>query len=95
MPWEPRKFRNHYRCPNDGSKWVDTWSCMCNDRCPACNAEIEPYASEELCLKCGAVVDDAEDGKCPDCGEPIQDFDELQAEIPAEPSALGKYVSST
>ena len=81
MPWEPGKFRNHYRCPRDGSGWEDTWSCMCNDRCPVCNAEIEPYISEELCLNCGAVVDDAEDGKCPDCGEPIQDFDELQAEI--------------
>ena len=39
-------FVNHYRCPNDGTEWTMTWSCMCDDRCPECNAEIEPYQSE-------------------------------------------------
>lgn len=47
-----RQFRNHYQhedCPVDpGIEWEDTWSCACNDRCPSCNAEIEPYESEEL-----------------------------------------------
>jgi hypothetical protein len=81
MSEEPKKFRNHYRCPRDGSEWQDAWSCMCNDKCPVCHAEIEPHASEELCLQCGAVVDHASDGRCPDCGEPIKDYDELQAEI--------------
>jgi hypothetical protein len=28
-------------------EWEDEWSCMCNDRCPVCNREIEPYASWE------------------------------------------------
>jgi predicted RNA-binding Zn-ribbon protein involved in translation (DUF1610 family) len=79
MPMESAKFRNHYRCPNDGCEWQDLWSSMCNDKCPACNAEIEPHASEELCLECGAVVDESEDGHCPECGETIKDFDELQA----------------
>jgi len=81
MPQEPEKFRNYYRCPNDGTEWDDAWSCACNDKCPACNAEIEPYDSEELCLECGAVVDGAADGRCSRCGEPIKDFDELQSEL--------------
>jgi hypothetical protein len=42
------RFRNYYRCPNDGTEWSDEWSCMCNDRCPLCNAEIEPYESEDI-----------------------------------------------
>ena len=41
-------FRNFYRCPRDGTQWQDEWSCMCNDRCPVCDAEIEPYESEEI-----------------------------------------------
>lgn len=39
-------YRNFYFHCNQF--WYDTWSCMCNDRCPKCNAEIEPYYSEEL-----------------------------------------------
>lgn len=50
-----RQFLNHYRCPGDLEyrkqheplEWSDTWSCMCNDKCPECNAEIEPYESED------------------------------------------------
>lgn len=30
------------------TSWVMVWSCACDDRCPVCNAEIEPYESEEL-----------------------------------------------
>ena len=41
-------FRNYYRCPNDGATWHDDWSCRCNDRCPTCRAEIEPYESEDI-----------------------------------------------
>ena len=41
-------FLNHYRCPDCKEEWEDEWDCMCNDRCPVCNAEIEPYSSEEL-----------------------------------------------
>lgn len=40
-------YLNHYRCPC-GAEWEDSWSCTCNDRCPDCNKEIEPYESEEL-----------------------------------------------
>ena len=41
------QFINYYRCPNDGREWVDVWSCCCDDKCPTCGAEIEPYKSEE------------------------------------------------
>jgi transcription initiation factor IIE alpha subunit len=47
-PDEPIRFRNHYRCPNDATEWSDEWSCQCNDKCPTCNAEIEPYESEDI-----------------------------------------------
>ena len=40
--------RNYYRCPYDGTKWTDEWSCACDDRCPACRAEIEPYLTESV-----------------------------------------------
>lgn len=50
------RFLNQYRCPGNLESrkqhtelfWNDTWSCMCNDKCPECNAEIEPFDSEEL-----------------------------------------------
>jgi hypothetical protein len=40
------KFRNHYR--HCGQEWTDDWSCQCNDRCPVCRKEIEPYQSDDL-----------------------------------------------
>lgn len=48
-PW----FRNFYRCPCIvdgkvcGAEWEDEHDCTCNDRCPTCNSEIEPYHSED------------------------------------------------
>ena len=27
--------------------WSDAWTCACNDRCPECDAEIEPADYEE------------------------------------------------
>lgn len=40
-------YRNFYRCPC-GCEWDDEWDCMCNDRCPDCDAECEPFDSEEV-----------------------------------------------
>lgn len=37
MAW----YRKHYSCPC-GTEWWDEWDCLCNDRCPRCNKEIEP-----------------------------------------------------
>jgi hypothetical protein len=45
---EEIRFRNYYRCPDDGTEWSDEWSCTCNDKCPTCNKEIEPYESEDI-----------------------------------------------
>lgn len=43
---EPMRYRNRYR--HFGQEWEDTWSCMCNDKCPVCGAEIEPVESEAI-----------------------------------------------
>lgn len=40
------KYRNYYK--HCGEEWDDEWSCMCNDECPICKAEIEPYKSEDI-----------------------------------------------
>jgi len=47
-PQTPDRFRNYYECPHDGTKWNDEWTCTCNDRCPTCDSEIEPYFSEDI-----------------------------------------------
>ena len=41
------EYANHYRC-ECGEVWMDIWSCMCNDRCPKCDTEIEPYKSYNI-----------------------------------------------
>ena len=41
-----RLFCNKYR--HCHVQWDDVWDSACNDRCPVCDAEIEPYDSEEL-----------------------------------------------
>lgn len=41
------RFRNFYRCPC-GEEWQDEWSSACDDRCPACDSEIEPHKSEDI-----------------------------------------------
>ena len=44
-----KQFINYYRCPYDGTEWVDVWSCCCNDMCPKCETkDIEPYKSAEV-----------------------------------------------
>jgi hypothetical protein len=46
---EKQKYINYYRCPYDGTEWVDVWSCCCNDMCPKCETkDIEPYKSEDV-----------------------------------------------
>lgn len=48
QPENPKQwFRKHYTCPC-GTEWWDEWDCLCNDRCPTCNAEIELDDYEEL-----------------------------------------------
>lgn len=44
-PEDETRFANFFvHC---GREWRDEWSCICDDRCPNCNHEIEPYASRE------------------------------------------------
>ncbi len=42
---EETGFTNYYR--HCGVEWQDTWSCACNDECPKCGGEIEPYEWDE------------------------------------------------
>jgi hypothetical protein len=40
----PALYTNHFvHC---GVRWTDTWSCQCDDDCPRCGREIEPWASQ-------------------------------------------------
>jgi len=39
-------WTNYYLCVC-GEEWQDTHSCCCNDHCPVCNKEIEPYISDD------------------------------------------------
>ena len=41
-------YINHYYCETCNIHWDDEWDCMCNDRCPKCNKEIQPYASDDI-----------------------------------------------
>ena len=43
MPW----FRKHHACPC-GTDWRDERDCLCNNRCPTCDAEIEPDGHEAI-----------------------------------------------
>ncbi len=39
-------YLNFYICKDCNEHWNDVADSMCNDRCPVCNKEIEPYNSE-------------------------------------------------
>lgn len=44
-------FLNEYYCVECDISWEDEWSCMCNDHCPKCDAEIEPIKSKDIMKK--------------------------------------------
>jgi hypothetical protein len=46
-------WKNFYHC-SCGEEWEDNSDSCGNDRCPACNREIEPYISDD-----GSLSDDA------------------------------------
>ena len=46
MAW----FLKYYRHDKCGTRWKDQWSCACNDKCPTCGAEIEPYDWDDLSI---------------------------------------------
>ncbi len=39
-------YENTYR--HCDIEWCQEAECMCNDRCPICNKEIEPYKTREI-----------------------------------------------
>jgi hypothetical protein len=42
-------FRNYYTCDRCHFEWSDEWSCMCDDKCPACGArDMAPVESDDL-----------------------------------------------
>jgi hypothetical protein len=47
----PARWHNVYYCRRCAEAWHDTWSCMCNDRCPVCDRETEPESSYWLDLE--------------------------------------------
>ena len=43
-----RVFRNHYICDECPNEFADEMLVIGPSWCPACDAEIEPYSSEDL-----------------------------------------------
>lgn len=43
-PW----YRKFYRCDECNIEWTDDWSCCCNDKCPQCDGEFEPYECKDI-----------------------------------------------
>lgn len=44
MSW----FNRYYHCDDCQTDWQDEWSCVCNDRCPTCDAETVPHDHAEV-----------------------------------------------
>ncbi len=79
-------WTNHYLCPC-GEEWSDEHDATCNDRCPVCRKEIEPFISDD-----GSVTEEqigeAREAtlakldlcRCADCGAicPADDLDAVQ-----------------
>jgi hypothetical protein len=74
MAW----YLKHYECTVCGAKWTDEWSCACNDRCPNCRAETEPYDDQDL----SNVVESAAPGEfivmfSPDSAEDSPEYEPI------------------
>lgn len=41
-------FINHYYCEDCDEEWSSEWDCACDDHCPQCWREIEPFDSDEV-----------------------------------------------
>lgn len=39
-------YINSYWCEDCDILWEDVWECMCNDKCPMCDIETEPFNSD-------------------------------------------------
>jgi hypothetical protein len=57
-PWPPEfgvYFERQFEC-DCGEAWIDLHDCDCNDRCPACDLEIEPSVTRERDALTGAYL---------------------------------------
>lgn len=43
-----RVFQNHYQCDDCPNEWTDEMLTVSHSWCPCCDAQMEPYASDEL-----------------------------------------------
>lgn len=87
---EPDRFINHYRCPYDGTEWDDSSPYTNNDRCPECNAEIEPYESEDIVEEGVFTEGIAEDiGKAALKYNPVAVSAKVGKALPAIPGPIG------
>ena len=59
----------HHTCPC-GTNWWDEWDCLCNDRCPTCDAEIEPDEHEAIQGANSAKIRTLNDRRVDPCPEP-------------------------
>lgn len=74
-------FINYYR--HCEVEWHDKWSCRCNDRCPVCGGEIEPYHS----------IDDDEDETPLQQGIPeMSEVQDAVAEVEAVTDAAAQHL---
>lgn len=81
-------YQNSYKCPC-GEEWQDTWDCgACNDKCPKCNREIEPYESEALPKS--PMRDEDYDGN----DEQIDDLKELVTELAAVVKLASEFMEN-
>jgi len=69
------RYLNHYRCPYCQTEWEDEWDCACNDRCPDCNKEIEPYDSTVIDSESADTGSPAEEQ--PSVGSPAKGMQRL------------------
>jgi hypothetical protein len=53
MSW----FLKYYRHDECDTSWTDEWSCACNDHCPKCDEEIEPYNWADLSVVLSQEID--------------------------------------
>jgi predicted nucleic acid-binding Zn-ribbon protein len=45
---ETKNFINYYECDDCGTVWSNQDEYVCDDKCPDCGNEIQPYRSEDV-----------------------------------------------
>ena len=43
-----KKYKSNYKCNKCNAKWSDIYDCMCDGRCPKCDALVSPYKLEKI-----------------------------------------------